>query len=98
MRGRPAGTTTTPGPCERCGREKRWRADARRAGGGYWTCSHRAPGGSRTTPKPRRSLERLPGPRRTILEGTRRWLTDPTVRVCPADSCFNDWPCPEHGR
>jgi len=37
---------------------------------------------------------RRPRPQR---QATQHWMTDPAVRVCRADNCFNDHPCPRHG-
>ncbi len=51
---------TTPGPCPRCGRAKVWKADSRRATGGYWTCPHREVGPPRAPRAPRQARQRAP--------------------------------------
>jgi hypothetical protein len=91
---------TTPGPCDTCGRAKVWKADSRRATGGYWTCSHGRTAAPRTPrAEPGRRVARPPTPaaRRRSRIGTQDWLTDPAVAACKADDCFWDaHTCPEH--
>jgi hypothetical protein len=92
--------TTAPGPCATCGAAKVWKADSRRATGGYWTCSHKdaAPHAPRASTTPRQPSRRpstvLPRP----AIGTQAWLTDPTVRVCKADGCLFDSGTCRHAR
>lgn len=92
--------STTPGPCDTCGREKRWRADSRRATGGYWTCSHGIAGDTRgrnadTVPRRKPALTSAIPTRPRI--GTQEWLTNPEVRACKSDGCFWDArTCPAH--
>lgn len=53
--------STTSGACDTCGRAKVWKADSRRATGGYWTCSHRdvgTPRGPRARVAPKRGAVR----------------------------------------
>lgn len=86
------GTNTTAGPCDTCGRDKVWRADSRRAAGGYWQCLHREigpPRGPRGDTSPRRPGARARRARASSV-GTRNWLTDPTLRVCKVDGCHFD--------
>lgn len=90
----PSGSTpgTAPGPCAACGREKRWRADRRRATLGYWTCAHRDVGAPRA-PRSRGERRTKPatlGPRVVWTQKLRRGrrpvatlapLSGPTVHL-----------------
>jgi len=50
-----------------------------------------APPGTRARRQPRSEpATRAPRQPRQRKAGTQRWLTDPTVRVCPEDNCFFD--------
>jgi hypothetical protein len=100
MRGRPPGTGTAPGTCQTCGRAKTWKADSRRATGGYWTCSHGVgPSSSSRQSRSRPSSSSSSSCSTPRPEGTQRWLEAATVRACKAEGCFWDAStCPEHPR
>ncbi len=92
------------GTCPKCGAPLVRQTDRRKARGYSLRCSaggHSRPGGG---PQGDRLPKRPGGPRRgqrpsrRPRRGTQHWMTDPTVRVCRAENCFNDAPCPEHGR
>jgi hypothetical protein len=85
---------TTPGTCPSCGRDKVWKADSRRATGGYWTCSHKDAATPGERP-PRQHRQRQP---RAKAAGTKNWLTDPTRPVCLVEGCMYDAGTCKHAR